>query len=136
MCINDYDFIIFLIASNFKRINLFIFYFIIHGVVKYCNRAWKKCFFSFLFRNISNTAETILIKKIGRNHGISVYKKPLISEYRKNNNFRDNNCFVKISVSLLVYTLPIFVDTLAQKLVWISKPNFTRSFALLRLRAD
>ena len=47
-------------------------------------------------------AETILIKKIGRNHGISVYKKALISEHRKNDIFRDYNCFVKMSVSLYV----------------------------------
>ena len=39
---------------------------------------------SVFFRNISKTAETILIKKIGRNHGISVYKKALINEHRKN----------------------------------------------------
>ena len=43
----------------------------------------------------------MLIKKIGRNHDISVYKKALISEHRKNYIFRDN-CFVKMSVSLLV----------------------------------
>ena len=72
-------------------------------MVKYCNRVIeKKCFFASFFRNISKTAETILIKKIGRNHGISVYKKALLSEYRKNYIFRDNNCFVKMSVSLLV----------------------------------
>ena len=29
-------------------------------------------------------------------------KNPLISEYRKNFIFRDNNCFVKMSVSRLV----------------------------------
>ena len=59
--------------------------------------------FSFLplfFRNISKTAETILIKKIRRNHGISVYKKALKSEHRKNDICRDNICFVKMSVSL------------------------------------
>ena len=54
------------------------------------------------FRNISKTAEPILIKKIGRNHGISAYKKALISEHRKNYIFQDNNCFVKMSVCLLV----------------------------------
>ena len=53
------------------------FYFTIQGMVKYCNRAWKKCFFGIFFRNISKTAETILIKKMGRNHGISVSKKTL-----------------------------------------------------------
>ena len=81
-------------------------------------------------------AETILIKKIRRNHGISVYKKAQISEHHKNYIFRDNNCYVKMSVSQLVCKLPIFVDELAQKPVGISKPNFTRSFGLLRLRAD
>ena len=77
----------------------------------------KSGFFVSIFRNISKTAETIFIKIIGRNHGISVYKKALISEHRKNSIFRDNNCFVKMSVSQLVSTLPIFVDALARKLV-------------------
>ena len=63
----------------------------------------KKVFFvASFFRNISKTAETILIKKIGRNPGISVYKKALISKHRKNYIFRHNNCFAKMSVSLLV----------------------------------
>ena len=74
-------------------------------------------FFASFFRNISKTAQTILIKKIGRNHGILVDKKALLSEHRKNYIFRDNNCFVKMSVSLLVHALPIFVDALAQKLM-------------------
>ena len=56
--------------------------------------------FPSFFRNISKTAEIILIKKIGQNHSISLYKKALISERRKNYIFRDN-CFVKMSVSLL-----------------------------------
>ena len=62
----------------------------------------KVFFFPSFFRNISKTAETILIKKIGRNHGISVYKKALISEHRKNYIIRDNNCFVKMSVGMFV----------------------------------
>ena len=37
----------------------------------------KGGFLASFLRNISKTAETILIKKIGRNHGISVYKKAL-----------------------------------------------------------
>ena len=117
--------------------SLINFYFTIQGMVKYCNRAWKKwVFFPSFFRKMSKTAETILIKKIGRNHGVLVYKKAQISEHRKNYIFRDNNCFVKMSVSLLVRTLPIFVDALAQKLVWTSKRNSTCSFGALRLRAD
>ena len=59
-------------------------------------------YFASFFRNISEMAEIILIKKIGRNHGISIYKNVLISDHRKNYIFRDNNCFVKMSVSLLV----------------------------------
>ena len=65
----------------------------------------EKCFFPSFFRNISKTAETMLIKKIGRNHGVSVYKKALISEHRKKYIFRDNNCFVKMPVSQLVNLL-------------------------------
>ena len=62
----------------------------------------KRVFFPSFFRNISKTAETILIKKIGQNHGILVYKKALISKHRKKYISRDNNCFVKMSVSQLV----------------------------------
>ena len=59
----------------------------------------KSVVFSSFFRIISKTAQTILIKKIRRNHSISFFKKALISEHRKNYIFRDNNCFVKMSVS-------------------------------------
>ena len=89
-------------------------------MAKYCNRAWKKCYFCFAF---SKTAETILIKIIGRNQGISVYKKALISKQRKNDIFRDNKCFVKMSVSMTLLSRGTlvryqnFVDLLAQKLV-------------------
>ena len=68
----------------------------------------KRFFLLLFFQNISKTAATTLIKKIGQNHGISVYKKVLISEHRKNYIFRDNSCFAKMSVSLLVCTLPNF----------------------------
>ena len=77
----------------------------------------KVFFFACFFRKISKTAETILIKKIGRNYGISVYKKALINEHRKSYIFRDNNCFVKMSVTLLSVRYQIFVDELAQILV-------------------
>ena len=80
------------------------FYFTRQEMVKYCNRAWKKVVFASFFRNISKTAETIWIKKIGRNHGISVYKKAFISEHRKNYVFRDINYFVKMYVFQLVGT--------------------------------
>ena len=59
-------------------------------------------FFASFFQNISDTAETILIKKIGRSHAILLYKKALISEHRKNYIFRDINNFVKLSVSQYV----------------------------------
>ena len=52
-------------------------------------------FFASFFRNISKTAQNILIKKIGQNHGIMVYKKPRISEHRKTYIFRDINYFVR-----------------------------------------
>ena len=55
-------------------------------------------FFSKYLKNGWNYSR----KKIVRNHDISVYKKALISGHRKNYIFRHNNCFVKISVSLLV----------------------------------
>ena len=40
-----------------------------------------------------------------------------------------------MSVSMLVSTLPNFVYSLAQKLVWISNRNFKCSFGAWRLRA-
>ena len=87
----------------FDFLHFSTFNYTIQGMVKYCNRGWKKGgFFAYFFRNISKTAEIILIKKIRRNHGISVYKKALISEHQKNYNFWDNNCFVKMSVSLYI----------------------------------
>ena len=43
---------------------------------------------------------------------------------------------VSLLVSYLVCTLLIFVDKLAQKLLGLSKANFTRGFGPLRLRAD
>ena len=55
----------------------------------------KKVIFSSFFRNISKTAETILIKKIAQNHRISVYKKARTSK-KLLYIFRDNNCFVKM----------------------------------------
>ena len=73
-----------------------------------------------------------MIKKIGRNYGISVYKKALMSEHRKNCIFRNINYFVNVSV----ITLPNLVFALAQKLVRISKRNFICSLNGLRLRAD
>ena len=97
-----------------------VYYFTIQGMVKYCNRARKKCFFASFIRNISKTAETILIKKFRRNHGISIYKKALISEHQKIYIFRDNNCFVRMTVSVFFcqsLCYQIFVDELAQKLV-------------------
>ena len=72
-------------------------------------------FFASFFRNISKTAETIFIKKIELNHGISVYKIALTSEHQKNYIFRDINDFVKMSVSTLVSTLPNFCGRTSSK---------------------
>ena len=90
---------------NRQIILLFVCFYTIYNTLPY--RAWSsivivhgKSGFLLFFRNISKTAETILIKKIGRNHGITVYKKSLISEHRKNYVFRDNG-FVKMSVTFL-----------------------------------
>ena len=47
----------------------------------------KSIFFSWVFRNISKTTETILIKKIEQTRGALVYKKVLMSEHRKNYKF-------------------------------------------------
>ena len=62
----------------------------------------KSGYFASFFQNISKMAETIFIKKVGRNHDISAYKKSLISDHGKNYILRDSNCFVKMSVSTLV----------------------------------
>ena len=67
-------------------------------VIVHENRGFFPSFFSKYLKNGSNYFN----KKIDQNHGISVYKKGLISEHRKNYIFRDNHCFVKISVSLFV----------------------------------
>ena len=56
-------------------------------------------FFASFFQNISKTAQTILIKKIERNHGISVNKNALTSKQGKNYIFHDINYFVKENVS-------------------------------------
>ena len=77
----------------------------------------KWIFFASFFRNISKTAEIILLKKIGINHGVLLYKKALMNEHRKDYILRNINDFVKMSVSTLVNTLPHFVYALVQKLV-------------------
>ena len=62
-----------------------IYYFTIQGVWSSIVIVHEKSvvFFVSFFRNISKTAETILIKKIWRNHGILVYKKALITNTEK-----------------------------------------------------
>ena len=116
------------------------FYFIIQDMVKYSNRAWKKMFFFLLrFIEILINGWNYFDEKNWAKQWHRSTKTALISGNRKNYIFQENNCFVKMSVSLLVcYSerYQIFVDELAQKLVWISKPNFTCIFGALRLRAD
>ena len=78
-----------------------------------------------------------MIKKIGRNQGISLYKKAL-SDHRKTYNifFEIITVLSKcLLVSLFSVRYQIFVDELVQKLVGILKPNCARSFGALRLRA-
>ena len=69
------------------------------GMVKYCNGAWKKWYFCFVFskhqKNYWNYFDKK--KKIERNHGVVIYKKALKSE-QKNYILRDINYFIKISV--------------------------------------
>ena len=67
----------------------------------------KGVFSSSFYRNISKRAETILTKKVGRNHGILVYKKALISEHRKIITF--------LSKCLLVRALPNFCGRTSSK---------------------
>ena len=78
----------------------------------------------FLEIGISKTTDTMLIKKIGRNHGISVYKKAPISENRKNYIFRDINYFVKMSVSQLVCALTNFCGRASSKISVNTKTKF------------
>ena len=73
---------------------LCIFYFIIQSMVKYYNGTLKKCcFFTSFFSKYLKSGWDYFDKKkkIGRNHGLLVYKKALISEHRKNYIFRDIN---------------------------------------------
>ena len=97
----------------------------------------KKVVFLLLFFEISQkTAETILMKKIERNHGTSVYKKVLISEYRRNYFFRDITVFSRcllVSQSVILYVTHFCGRASSKR---ISKPNFPRSFGPLRLRVD
>ena len=65
------------------------------------------------FRNISKTAKNILIKKIARNHGISVYKKALISDHKKKNIFFEIKTV--LSKCLLVCRLPNFCGRASSK---------------------
>ena len=111
------------------------FYFTAQGMVKYCNLAWKKWFFaSFFSKYLKNGWNYFDLKNWTKPLPFGL-QKALISKHRKNNIFRDINYFLKMSVSTLV-CYQIFVDTLTQKLLWISKRNFTFSFGALRSRAD
>ena len=107
--------------------SVFLFY---H--TRYCNSAWKKWLFWFVFRIISKTVETILIKKIDCNHGVSVYKKTLISEHRKNYIFRVINCFVKMSVctyvtKFLIMNNDIIIYYDIKRLIMMFKPSKLKS---------
>ena len=64
----------------------------------------KKVFLLRFFEIYNKRLKTNLIKKNNntRNHGVSVYKKVLKSEYRKSYILQDINYFVKMFVSTLV----------------------------------
>ena len=72
-------------------------------MVKYCNHLIMHekmlLFFSSIFRNISKTADIILIKKIEQNHGVLLSKKVLMTKHRKNYILSDINYIVTMSVS-------------------------------------
>ena len=62
-------------------------------------------FFASFFRNISKTRWNYFDKKNWAKPWHFGLQKALISDYRKNYIFRDNNCFVQMSVSLCVTNL-------------------------------
>ena len=77
------------------------FYFTLQGMVNIVIVPEKRVVFFASFE-ISQKRLKLFIsikKKIGRNHGISIYKKALISEHRKSYILRNNNCFFKMSVT-------------------------------------
>ena len=77
------------------------FYFTIEGMVKYCNRAWKKCFFpSFFSKYLKNGWNYFDTKNWAKPWHFGLQKSPN-KWTSKNYIFWDNNCFVKMSVSLL-----------------------------------
>ena len=78
------------------------------------------------FLNISKTAHILIKKQLFE----IIYKKTLYSEHQKMIFFWDINFFLKMSVN----TLSNFVYALAQKLVWISKRNFTPLNACAKLQ--
>ena len=61
--------------SKSSTIGKLLFYLTIQGIVKYCKCEYDKnvVFFASFFQIISKTIETILMKKIERNHGVLVY---------------------------------------------------------------
>ena len=91
---------------------LTIFYFTIYriwsSIVIVREKRVVFCFFFFCFffskyqKKGWNYFDKKKKKKLGETMEFRYTKKGLISEYRKNYIFRDNNCFVKMSVSLLV----------------------------------
>ena len=111
----SYCYVLFLLGYKIqfwvsKEINWFCGY-LVFWIFTLPYRVWssivivheKSGFFSFFFsKYLKNGWYYFDKKKIGQNHSISVYKRALISEHRKNYIFRDNNSFVKMSVSLLV----------------------------------
>ena len=119
--ITKYGFICLLAGPNIETTQFFFFFTLPYSVWSNIVIVHEKSvffFFASFFRNILKNGWNILIKKIRRNHGISVYKKALVSEHRKIIFFEIITVLSKCRlVSLLVSMLRIFVDALAQKLL-------------------
>ena len=123
------------IISNWLEL-FFLLYHTGYGqVLEKCMNEKSVFFFASFFRNISKTAEIILIEKIGRNHGISFYKKALISEHRKNHIFRDINYFVKMSVSTILSTLRNVCGRTSSKTSVNIKTKFHMSFWCIEIKS-
>ena len=92
--------------ENLIEMGKWTFYFFPYRVWSSIVIVHEKSFLLLFFKISQKRLKLFWLKKIGWNHGISEYKKALISKHWKNYIFRDNNCFVKMSGSLLVCVIP------------------------------
>ena len=100
---------------------LLSFYFTIQDIVKYCNRAWKKCcFFLRFFWNISKMTETIKKKKLSETMAFSLQKAQISED-------RINYILIILSKCLLVgYQFLCTVRSSSKTSVNIKKTKFLR----------